>query len=128
MKGSSRIVLTASVALLAACGGGSSYNSTTGPTTGGTSTTTTTTPPANTVIASASLAFNPTSLSVATGTTVTFTFEAVTHNVTFTAANGVPADIPNNSNTSVTRVFATAGTYSYHCTIHPQMTGTVMVQ
>jgi plastocyanin len=110
----------------AACGGGgSSYSSTTGPTTGGNQNPT---PPANTVIASATLVFNPTSLSVATGTTVTFTFETVTHNITFTAANGVPADVPNTADASVTRVFSTPGTFSYHCTIHPSMTGTVTVQ
>jgi plastocyanin len=128
MKVRSGFFLAASVAIVAACGGGSSASTTTGPSTGGTGTTSLPTPPANTVIASATLVFNPTSLTVATGTTVTFTFEGVTHNVTFNAVNGVPADIPNNSNTSVTRVFTTAGTYGYHCTIHPTMTGTVTVQ
>lgn len=127
MKIREGIILAASVAIIAACGGGGGSNSVTGTTTGGGSDPLPT-PPANTVIASASLVFNPTTLNVATGTTVTFTFEGVTHNVTFTTAAGVPADIPNSSNTNVTRVFATAGTYGYHCTIHPQMTGTVMVQ
>lgn len=125
MKVRAGIFLAASIAIVAACSGGSSYNSTTGPTTGGDSNST---PPANTVIASATLVFNPTSLTVASGTTVTYTFEGVTHNVTFTATNGVPADIPNSSNTSVTRVFSTPGSYGYHCTIHPTMTGTVTVQ
>ena len=85
-------------------------------------------PPPNTVDALASLAFNPSSLTVATGTSVTFAFAGVAHNVTFTAATGVPTDIPTSSNTSVQRTFATAGTFSYHCTIHPQMTGTILVQ
>jgi plastocyanin len=31
-------------------------------------------------------------------------------------------------NTSVQRTFGTAGTFSYHCTIHPEMTGTIVVQ
>lgn len=127
MKLFTQSMLAASIAFVAACSGGGGASTTTGVNTGG-NTGGNTTPPANTVIASASLVFNPTSLTVATGTTVTFTFEAVTHNVAFTAANGVPADIPNNASTSVTRVFATAGTFAYHCSIHPTMTGTVTVQ
>jgi plastocyanin len=29
--------------------------------------------------------------------------------------------------TSFTRTFATAGTFAYHCSIHPSMTGTITV-
>nr|BAJ19084.1 putative copper-binding protein [Streptomyces sp. SANK 62799] len=29
---------------------------------------------------------------------------------------------------SFTRVFATRGTFTYHCAIHPSMTGTITVQ
>jgi plastocyanin len=85
-------------------------------------------PPPNTVDALASLAFTPSTLTVPSGTTVTFTFQGVAHNVTFTAATGVPADIPTTANTSVQRTFATAGTFAYHCTIHAGMSGTVVVQ
>ncbi|MFI5232726.1 MAG: plastocyanin/azurin family copper-binding protein [Gemmatimonadales bacterium] len=111
------ILTAAALAGVAACSG-SSYS--TGPSGNP--------PPPNTVDATASLAFLPSTLTVASGTSVTFAFASVAHNVTFTAATGVPADIPTSSNTSVQRTFATTGTFSYHCTIHPQMTGTVVVQ
>jgi plastocyanin len=118
----------ASVVLCAACGGGGGgYNSTpTGPT-GNNGNGTTTTAAANTVVASAGNAFSPTSLTVAKGTDVTFTFESVTHNVTFDNVAGKPADIGNTSGASVTRNFAAAGTFGYQCTLHSGMRGTIVV-
>jgi plastocyanin len=87
------------------------------------------TPAANTIDATPSLTFTPATLQVAPGATVTFAFGSVAHNVFFTPQTGAPADIPgNNANTSVTRVFATAGSYQYTCHIHPSMQGTVVVQ
>jgi plastocyanin len=62
--------------------------------------------------------FSPTPDTVAAGTTVTFQFGSVTHNVTFTPVANVPADIPASMNTSVQRTFSAAGTYNYTCTIH----------
>ena len=63
------------------------------------------------------------------GTTVNFTFESTGHNVTFNIVNGRPADISGtNSNTTIARTFATAGTFGYVCTLHAGMTGTVSVQ
>jgi plastocyanin len=63
------------------------------------------------------------------GDVVTFTFGTVGHNVFFDAQAGVPTDIAGtNANVSVTRTFATAGTYKYSCHIHPSMHGEVVVR
>lgn len=86
-------------------------------------------PPANTIAATNGLVFTPSTLTVAVGQTVTFTFPGSAHNVFFDAKAGVPADIPgNNVNVSITRQFGTAGTYPFNCHIHPGMSGTVVVQ
>jgi plastocyanin len=87
-------------------------------------------PPANTVNASASLAFSPSTLTINAGEVVTFAFGSVAHNVAFDNPNAAtPTDIGGlNTNTSIQRTFSTAGTYNYHCTIHPFMTGAVVVR
>jgi plastocyanin len=79
------------------------------------------------VAATPSITFNPAVVDIAAGGTVTWDFGSLTHNVTFDAATGRPANITASTNTSVARTFATAGTFSYQCTIHPGMTGTVNV-
>jgi plastocyanin len=72
--------------------------------------------------------FTPATVRVATGGTVTWVFQSLGHNVTFDDATGAPEDIPGaNSNTSIARTFSTNGTFAYHCTIHPGMSGTVQV-
>jgi plastocyanin len=84
-------------------------------------------PNGTSINASVTSVFAPNIASVAQGATVTWVFGAVEHNVTFTAATGVPANIANSVNTQVARTFSTAGTYAYQCTIHAGMTGTVTV-
>jgi plastocyanin len=76
--------------------------------------------------------FTPTPDTVAVGSTVTWMFQDVNHTVTFDTP-GAPADISSLAaggvaNADSSRVFATAGTFNYHCSIHTFMTGTVVVQ
>ena len=102
------------VTLLGACGGGS--DSTTGPMDA----------QGNTVTVGNNF-FSPADLSVATGTTVTWTWAAgaVEHNVTFDDGQ----HSGTQSSGSFPRTFSAAGTYPYHCTIHGAavMHGTVTV-
>lgn len=86
-------------------------------------------PPATaSVTATTGQKFTPATVRVATGGTVTWVFQSLGHNVTFDATSGAPEDIPGvNSNASIARTFTTNGTFPYHCTIHPGMTGTVQV-
>ncbi|HEX6050384.1 MAG TPA: plastocyanin/azurin family copper-binding protein [Gemmatimonadaceae bacterium] len=75
--------------------------------------------------------FNPASVTITRGGSVTWTHDgaAATHNVTFTGAtSGTPANIGNISSGNASRTFNTAGSFSYHCTNHQSMTGTVVVQ
>ena len=95
---------------------------------GGSSPTTTSNMVGNQVQATASIQFVPGNLSIAVGERVTWVFGSVGHNVTFDAVTDAPANIDGaNSNTSISRTFGTAGVYTYHCTIHPTMTGSVLV-
>jgi len=112
------LVLLAGAALAAGCGSDGGGGDVTAPP-----------PDGHTVAATADLTFSPPSLEVKTGEAVTFAFGPVGHNVFFDTQAGAPANIDGtNSNTSIQRTFATPGTYSYSCHIHPQMHGTVLVQ
>jgi len=72
--------------------------------------------------------FTPDSVLIALNGSVTWHWAtSVTHNVTFTAVTGAPANIPNTSSGSPSRQFMTAGTFNYHCTIHAGMSGKVGV-
>ncbi len=78
------------------------------------------------VVAGADNQFNPNSVDLALGGTVTWAFGSVLHNVTFTTS-GAPANIGNTSNADVSRTFNAAGTFTYDCTLHAGMTGRVIV-
>jgi uncharacterized protein YjdB len=83
-------------------------------------------PGAATVNATVFSQFTPQIVDISVLGTVTWAFASLAHNVIFIDA-GSPADIPTSSNTSVNRFFNTPGTYTYQCTIHGGMTGTVRV-
>lgn len=72
--------------------------------------------------------FQPGTVAIARGGTVTWTFGALAHNVEFGNTTGAPAGIPASTNTSVSRTFGTAGTFAYTCTLHANMNGSVLVQ
>jgi plastocyanin len=73
-------------------------------------------------------AFHPATLTVKTGTKVTFTNEDSTIH-TATSSPGSSFDSGNlNKGQSFTFTFTKAGTYSYICSIHQNMKGTVTVQ
>lgn len=80
-----------------------------------------------TVVATASSTFDPTPQRIARNGTVTFQFLSLAHTVAFTTA-GSPSNIGASTNVSVDRIFSTAGTFDYHCTIHAGMDGQIIVQ
>jgi plastocyanin len=71
--------------------------------------------------------FSPVPDTVAAGSAVTFQFRDVQHTVTFDVDPSAVADIPATANANATRMFA-AGTYTYHCSIHPYMHGTIVAR
>lgn len=76
-------------------------------------------------------AFNPTAITVAKGTSVTWTATGSNgHTVTaddasFDSSNGSGATLAAGS--TFAHTFATAGTFAYHCKVHSSMHGTVTV-
>ena len=72
-------------------------------------------------------AYNPTSLTVPVNTTVKWVNkDPIPHTVTSDAGLFDSGSIASGA--SFTQPFTTAGTYNYHCTIHPYMTAKIIVQ
>ena len=71
--------------------------------------------------------FGPATLTVAAGTTVTWTNrDDISHTVVSTESAFKSKAVDTDEKFSYT--FAKPGTYSYFCSIHPKMTGKVVVQ
>jgi plastocyanin len=83
-------------------------------------------PAAPNTVTIADMAFTPPTITVTVGTAVTWkNNDNMTHTVT---ADDDSYDSGNiGSGSSFTKTFSTAGTYPYHCSIHPTMTGKVVV-
>jgi plastocyanin len=72
------------------------------------------------------MAFSPSTLNVKVGTTVTWiNKDSTTHNVVSDSGLFESGDLTNGMSYNYT--FNKVGSYPYHCSIHPSMTGTVVV-
>ena len=80
----------------------------------------------STAIVIQNFAFQPATMTVAVGTTVTWTnMDAVAH--TTTSDTGVWNSGTLSAGMSFHYTFNTPGTFPYHCMIHPNMHGTIVV-
>jgi plastocyanin len=71
--------------------------------------------------------FSPATLTVAVGTTVTWTnHDDIPHTVVST--DGVFKSKVIDTDEKFSYAFSKAGTFPYFCSVHPKMTGTVVVQ
>lgn len=71
--------------------------------------------------------FGPQTITVPVGTTVTWTnADDIPH--TSVSTEGVFKSKVLDTDEKFSYTFTTAGTYPYYCTIHPKMTGKVVVQ
>ena len=75
----------------------------------------------------ASFKFEPATLTISVGTTVTWTNnDSASHTVT--ADDGSFKSGTLGKGGTFSQTFATAGTFAYHCNFHSSMTGTITVQ
>ena len=74
----------------------------------------------------ANFAFAPASVTVAAGTTVTWTNADNTEH-TVTADDGSFKSDKLGTGAAFSQTFTKAGTFAYHCSIHPSMKGTITV-
>ena len=74
----------------------------------------------------ANFSFQPPTMTIAVGTTVTWTNSDSTGH-TVTADDGSFKSDKLATGATFSQTFAKAGTFAYHCSIHPSMTGTISV-
>jgi amicyanin len=85
-------------------------------------------PVATTAVAIENFAFSPATITVQVGTTVTWTNKDSDPHTVTAKSGGAALDSPTlNQGDSYQYTFTKAGQYTYLCTIHPFMLGTVMV-
>lgn len=121
--------LLSATLFLAGCGGSDATSSASSatPAAGSTSTASNTPAATGTTVAINNFVFSPDPITVAVGSTDTWTNDQdVAHTVTaddgsFDSGNLATGD-------TFEHTFDAAGTFTYHCSIHPNMTGTVIVQ
>lgn len=122
-------ITTALVLALAACGGSdSSKNAATSPPgTASSSESPSTLAASDTAVTIDNFAFLPETVTITVGSAATWTNQqGVAHTVTADDGSFDSGDLASNA--TFDRTFDTAGTFSYHCSIHATMTGTVIVE
>jgi plastocyanin len=71
--------------------------------------------------------FDPAQVDIASGATVTFSWSAGPHNVTWDNAPPAVGNSGDKSTGTFQATISQAGTYNYHCTIHAGMNGSISV-
>jgi plastocyanin len=79
------------------------------------------------VVSMPGFSFVPFTTTIKVGKNVEYDFPAESHNVIFQRITGAPTDIQQTVNRKVSRTFSVVGTFPYDCTIHPGMSGQVIV-
>lgn len=72
-------------------------------------------------------AFKPARITIKAGTEVTWTNMDEEPHTVVDGADGIKSPVMGNQGSTYRHVFATAGTFSYNCSIHPFMHGVVVV-
>ena len=120
LKVGAGVLVLAGALLLAACGGGSSTKSGTTSTTSGSG--------GGTSITISNFMFQPMSLTVAPGATVSVTNkDSATHTLTATGGQFNTGDVDQNQTKTFTAPMK-PGTYHYICNIHQYMMGSIIVK
>lgn len=79
-------------------------------------------------VAIQNFAFSPASLTVKTGEAVVWTNEdSAAHTIVSDTGNEINS-LSLSTGQSYSHTFSTAGTYAYHCSIHPSMKATITVE
>ena len=118
--------LVAAAVLIAACGGGSSPAASQAPASQAPAPASQA-PAGTSAVTIESFAFSPQTITVPVGTAVTWTNkDSAPHTVTFSDGGASSGRLAQGD--TFTRTFDKPGTFTYACSIHPSMTGTVVVE
>ncbi|MGZ3751601.1 MAG: plastocyanin/azurin family copper-binding protein [Mucilaginibacter sp.] len=112
------LILISGTFIFSGCG--KSYNNATNPTSNGT------TPTATASVSIQNFAFSPSVVHLLPGGTVTWTNkDATAHTVTDNGGSFDSGSVAVDA--TFVKTFATAGTYTYHCTIHSMMASATVI-
>jgi plastocyanin len=121
------LLVAAAVALTAAACSSSSDDDSQATTSSGESVTTTAAS-SDAAVSVKDFAFNPGTISVAVGTTITWTNDETGVAHTTTSDDDVWSSGTLQPGDDFTTTFAEPGTFTYFCSIHPSMTATIVVE